>query len=235
MRQTKPAASGWKIFCDFDGTISVEDVVDSLLERFGRPGCEALERDWREGRIGSRECMSGQIELLDMSRAQLDRHVAQSQIDPHFPEFVADARRSGAALSILSDGLDEVIRAILGRVGLAGLPISANRLRPAGRRRWRLDSPFQRPGCGSGTCKCECVERGRGQPGSRTLLIGDGASDFCAARQVDFVFAKRDLLERCRREGIPCLPIADFREARALLPALLEDRALCPVPSEITA
>ncbi|MEO7072517.1 MAG: phosphatase, partial [Rhodanobacter sp.] len=27
---------GWTILCDFDGTISVEDVIDSLLDRFGR-------------------------------------------------------------------------------------------------------------------------------------------------------------------------------------------------------
>ena len=33
--------SGWVIQCDFDGTISVVDVTDAMLERFARPG-------WRE-------------------------------------------------------------------------------------------------------------------------------------------------------------------------------------------
>ena len=28
--------SGWTILCDFDGTISVEDVIDSLLDRYVR-------------------------------------------------------------------------------------------------------------------------------------------------------------------------------------------------------
>ena len=36
--------SGWTILCDFDGTISVEDVIDSLLDRFGGPGWEVLNR-----------------------------------------------------------------------------------------------------------------------------------------------------------------------------------------------
>src|SRR5690348_13466895 len=67
---------GWTILCDFDGTISVEDVIDSLLDRFGRPGWEVLEQDWRAGRIGSRECMSGQVDLLHMTRAELDSHLA---------------------------------------------------------------------------------------------------------------------------------------------------------------
>jgi hypothetical protein len=39
------SVSGWTILCDFDGTISVEDVIDSLLDRFGRPGWKVLEQD----------------------------------------------------------------------------------------------------------------------------------------------------------------------------------------------
>ena len=48
-----PSSAPWTILCDFDGTIAVEDVIDSMLVRFGRPGWEALEDDWRAGRIGS--------------------------------------------------------------------------------------------------------------------------------------------------------------------------------------
>ena len=63
--------SCWTILCDFDGTISQEDVTDSLLMRFGRPGWDALEVDWRAGKIGSRQCMAGQIALLDCSEDEL--------------------------------------------------------------------------------------------------------------------------------------------------------------------
>ncbi|KQX97176.1 hypothetical protein ASD22_07705 [Rhodanobacter sp. Root480] len=64
--------SGWTILCDFDGTISVEDVIDSLLDRFGRPGWEVLEQNWRASRIGSCEGMAGQVDLLQMSRTQVE-------------------------------------------------------------------------------------------------------------------------------------------------------------------
>ncbi|WP_442975539.1 hypothetical protein, partial [Salmonella enterica] len=60
------------MLCDFDGTIAHDDVIDSLLLRFGRAGWDRLEADWREGRIGSRECLAGQVALLDMSRDELD-------------------------------------------------------------------------------------------------------------------------------------------------------------------
>jgi 2,3-diketo-5-methylthio-1-phosphopentane phosphatase len=214
--------SGWTILCDFDGTISVEDVIDSLLDRFGRPGWEVLERDWRAGLIGSRECMAGQVALLEMTRAELDAHLAELWIDHAFPGFVAKARELGMPIRIVSDGLDYAIHQILGRYGLDDLPLAANHLAPATPpRQWRLTSPFQAEGCRSGTCKCACAEQAR-RDGAKTLLIGDGASDFCAADRVDFVFAKHRLIEHCRAAGIPYMPITGFEDALDLLPRLLD-------------
>ena len=216
--------NSWTILCDFDGTIAVEDVIDSLLDRYGRPGWRELERDWRAGRIGSRECMTGQVALLDMSREELDRHLSGLWIDHAFPAFAAKARELGLPLRIVSDGLDYAIERILARYDLDDLPLAANHLRPAtAPRRWQLSSPFQAAGCRSGTCKCGGVEQARAG-GARTLLIGDGASDFCAAERVDFVFAKHRLIEHCRASGIPYRPITGFEDALALLPALLEGR-----------
>ncbi len=216
------SASGWTILCDFDGTISVEDVIDSLLDRFGCPGWEVLERDWRAGRIGSRECMAGQVSLLQMTRAELDAHLAELWIDHAFPAFVAKARGLGVPIRIVSDGLDVAIRQMLARYGLDTLPLAANHLAPAPPpRQWRLTSPFQANGCRSGTCKCACMAQAR-QTGARTLLIGDGVSDFCVADRADFVFAKHRLIEHCRAAGIPYMPITGFEDALELLPALLD-------------
>src|SRR3569832_1324423 len=106
--------SDWTILCDFDGTIAVEDTTDTLLERFARPGWEALERDWRAGRIGSQTCMAGQVALFDMDRAELDAHFVCCAIDPAFAAFVKDAHSRGVHIEVLSDGLDYAIRKILG-------------------------------------------------------------------------------------------------------------------------
>jgi 2-hydroxy-3-keto-5-methylthiopentenyl-1-phosphate phosphatase len=213
--------SSWKILCDFDGTIAVEDVIDSLLDRYGRPGWETLERDWRAGRIGSRECMSGQVALLDMSREELDAHLSSLWIDHAFPAFVARARELDTPIRVVSDGLDYAIHKILGRYGLDDLPLAANHLSSTAPRRWQLSSPYQAAGCASGTCKCACVTSAR-QARPKTLLIGDGASDFCAADRVDFVFAKHRLIEHCRAAGIPYVPITGFEDALELLPKLLD-------------
>jgi len=216
-----PSSAPWTILCDFDGTIAVEDVIDSMLVRFGRPGWEALEDDWRAGRIGSRDCMQGQVSLLDVSRDELDAHLDTLGIDHGFAAFVELAHDCRVGLRIVSDGLDYAIARILGRYGLDHLPVSANRLQPAGPRQWTLQSPSSSAGCGAGTCKCAVASHAAMAP-ARTLLIGDGASDFCAADRVDFVFAKHRLIEHCRSAGIPYAPIASFEEAIALLPSLLD-------------
>jgi 2-hydroxy-3-keto-5-methylthiopentenyl-1-phosphate phosphatase len=181
-----------------------------------------LEQDWRAGRIGSRECMAGQVDLLQMTRADLDAHLGQLWIDHAFPGFVAKARALHVPIRVVSDGLDYAIEQILGRYGLEDLPVTANHLAPGvPPKQWQLTSPFQASGCRSGTCKCACVAQAS-SGGAKTLLIGDGASDFCAADRADFVFAKHRLIEHCRAAGIPYVPITGFEDALELLPRLLD-------------
>ncbi|KGI77747.1 MtnX-like HAD-IB family phosphatase [Oleiagrimonas soli] len=209
----------WTILCDFDGTIALDDVTDALLSRFALPEWEAIEARWRDGAIGSRECMTAQVALIDASLDEVDAVLDALPIDPAFPGFVAEARRQGMPVQIVSDGLDYAIRRILARHGLSDLPIRANRLLHDGTRGWQLASPHADAACGeaSGTCKC-AIARGH----DRVLMIGDGLSDFCVSGVADFVFAKKKLITHCRRAGIPHRPIVDFSDACALLDTLPE-------------
>lgn len=209
----------WTVLCDFDGTIT-RDVTDSLLLRFARSGWEALEVEWREGRIGSRECMAGQIALLDCSRRELEDHLAQIEIDPGFAPFMAAAVAAGARVCIVSDGLDAAIDAILARHGIDAIPVFASRLVEIGERAWRLEFPHARPGCASATCKCARALAPVVDAGGEVLVIGDGESDVCVAGRADLVFARGRLLEHCRTAGLPHRRVDDFavalREWRAL-------------------
>jgi len=215
----------WTILCDFDGTAAVDDTTDTLLETFGCAGWEVLEDDWRAGRIGSHDCMAGQVALLDMSRAELDRHLDERELDPVFPEFVRAMRARGVHVEIVSDGLDYAIGRILGRYGLDWLPVTSNGLQTVAEREWRLTFPNAGAACrvASGTCKCARAERAQSMR-QRVLLIGDGASDFCIAEAADFVFAKGKLVAHCIAKKIPHAPIEGFADALTLMPALLEGK-----------
>lgn len=211
-------AAGWTVQSDFDGTISLLDVTDTLLTRFGRPGWQALEDAWERGDIGSRECMKGQVALLDMSEAELQAHLDGIAIDPGFAGFVRAARGHGVPVQVVSDGLDYAIRHVLGRHGLGHLPVFANRLVRAGERAWRLESPWASAHCAraSGNCKCERLVGERG-PAGRVLYVGDSTSDFCVSGKADFVLAKHKLIGYCESQGIAHAPFTDFAHAAGLL------------------
>ncbi|QHJ01604.1 MtnX-like HAD-IB family phosphatase [Xylophilus rhododendri] len=224
-RQAAPANAPWTIQCDFDGTISVEDVTDSLLNRFGKPGWQELEDAWERGEIGSRECMKGQVALLDMSLAELQAHLATIQVDPHFAAFARAARAMGLPVQVVSDGIDHCISTVLTLHGLGDLPVYANRLVQTGARSWQLQSPHANAACvrASGNCKCERAATAQ-DTGGRVLFVGDSTSDFCVSGKADFVFAKYKLIDYCRSRGIPHAEYADFGEALALLPATVSMR-----------
>lgn len=213
----------WTILCDFDGTVSPEDITDILLERFALPGWETLEQQWQAGETGSAECMSGQIALLDMTREELDSCLSSIRIDPAFKHFVALARRRAIPLTIVSDGLDYAIQHILNRHELGHLRVIANHLEQQSERRWRLRLPVAAPDCqrASGVCKCAVAKTVKG----RVLMVGDGRSDFCVAGQVDHVLAKGELVDECRRQGIACTPFHDFSDAVPALSRWLNDSA----------
>lgn len=212
-------APGWAILCDFDGTIGVEDVTDTLLEHFGQPGWQDAEQRWLRGEIGSAQCLSEQIALLDMSRSQLEACLGRISIDAGFAGFVRQAQASAIPLAIVSDGLDMAIHHILQRHRLPPLPVFANRLVQTGERRWRIDFPHRHPQClqASGNCKCQFAQRLAPQ---RVLAIGDGLSDFCVAARADHVFARARLIGECRRASLPFTPFERFHQLSTALTRL---------------
>ena len=213
-----PVAPGWMVQSDFDGTISVLDVTDTLLQRFGQSGWQELEDAWERGEIGSRECMKGQVALLDMSEDELRAHLDTIEIDPGFSGFVGTARAHGIQVQVVSDGIDYAIRHVLQRHGLGHLEVIANRLVAAGERSWRLESPWASARCqrASGNCKCERLAEQQGLHG-RVLYVGDSTSDFCVSHTADFVLAKYKLIAHCEQHGISHAPFETFAQATALL------------------
>lgn len=203
------------IFCDFDGTISIHDTTDVILSRFALAEWEHFENEWKNGKIGSAECMRQQIALIRASKSVLDAALDSMPIDPEFPEFVRYCEALGAPLTIISDGVDYFIRRILSRYALGHLPIIANQLTITGDETYSLSCPYTNPDCAaaSGVCKCSQLDA---QSGPR-IFVGDGRSDFCATASADILFAKTSLATYCDQRSIAYTPYHDFSDvSRAL-------------------
>lgn len=210
------------VLVDFDGTIATIDTTDLLLERFADPRWHAVEEDWKAGRIGSRECMVRQIDLVRATERQLEEFVDDIEIDPGFPGFVELCLSRGHRVSVVSDGLDFTVGRTLRKAGLE-LPYFANRLERVGSGRWRLGFPHARSDCRalSGNCKCQFAEAASGKV---RIMVGDGRSDFCVAGRADLVLAKAALERHCRANALPHVAFATFADASRILAAWLDER-----------
>ncbi|WP_392561828.1 MtnX-like HAD-IB family phosphatase [Orbus sturtevantii] len=209
------------ILCDFDGTISLKDVTDLLLSHFGNAACDELEAQWEAGIIGSQECMSKQIALMNATQEQLDAVLAQVTIDASFKDFVKYAKDKNFAIHVVSDGLDYAIHTILKHNQLDFLPIFANRLLHDHNHSWKLEFPYANDGCikASGNCKCQHLKLQR-QHFNTVYYVGDGASDYCISNRVDLVFAKDKLIQYCLQNAIRHYPITYFADIIPLLESI---------------
>ncbi len=130
-----------RVFVDFDGTISLEDTTDWLLERLAEPTWQKVEADWLSGRIGSRDCLARQIDLVRATPEALDVVCEDVPLDPHFSETIALCRPHGIDVVVVSDGLDRIVTKMLARVGI-DVPVFANQLEHLGGDRLLLNFPY---------------------------------------------------------------------------------------------
>lgn len=212
------------IYVDFDGTIATVDTTDLLLSRFAAPQWQVVEEEWKAGRIGSRECMVRQIDLVRASPDEMMAMCEEVEVDPGFATFVEASQALGLPLTVVSDGLDFNVNTVLRRHGVE-LPVRANHLRYLGDHRWSLTFPYARSDCATlaGNCKCQFPA----EDGSEVaILVGDGRSDLCVAGRVDFVLAKASLLQHCRKSAINHVAFETFDEARDLLALWISTRGL---------
>ena len=217
-----------RVLVDFDGTIVPGDVTDHIMQSFASPLWLELEAEFQAGRMNSRDCMGAQVDLIRASRADIFRAVNERDIDPDFPRFVQLCRARGIPVSVVSDGFDLAIQATFERYAL-DLPFYANHLKWLGGNRWRLEHPNRNAACTTGSGNCKCLQAAVSP--LRTVVIGDGRSDFCVASRADFVLSKASLTKHCEANGIAHWPVANFGEVVARFDGWLEKATSAPPQS----
>jgi 2-hydroxy-3-keto-5-methylthiopentenyl-1-phosphate phosphatase len=195
------------IFSDFDGTITTVDTCWAMVTAFASDGWEKINRLWEEKKLSTEECANATFALFDANPGDLQKLLKTIEIDPDFPEFARLAQNHGDRLVVLSDGYDMNIRTIFNKYAI-DLPYYSNKLRYNGR--FQIECTYKNQACGiCGTCKTSLLERLK-KDGDEVVYIGDGNSDFCAAKHADRVFAKGSLLKHCAENGIKVTPFQHF-------------------------
>lgn len=195
-------------FVDFDNTISQRDVWDSIVRVSAPDAWKEVIAAYVEGRISSRECnlrLAGCVRIPEPEAREL---VYSIGIDPTFHDFVRFARERNAPITILSDGYDYYIDLLLKREGLDSLTVFCNRMIWSGAG-IEVEFPLIQPECERDMAHCKCQHL-QNITGKRRVYIGDGVSDTCAARKCEAIYAKRNLLDYCREEGLEHKPFESF-------------------------
>jgi 2-hydroxy-3-keto-5-methylthiopentenyl-1-phosphate phosphatase len=203
---------------DYDGTIALTDVSDTITAAL-LP--EALERELAEayetGRIGSREIMRREMDLLPADRERILDIVAAQAHDLTFPSFVRTAHAAGIPVEIVSDGFGFFIEPAMRRLGIADLVTVVTAATTFDGGRPSISFPNGHATCFvCGTCKRNRVLAHQ-DAGRSVVFIGDGESDRYAAGYSDHVFAKRSLVDICRGLGLPYTTWDRFVEIEAWL------------------
>ncbi|OQX85753.1 MAG: hypothetical protein B6D63_01565 [Candidatus Latescibacteria bacterium 4484_7] len=211
---TKPVA----IISDFDGTVSLRDVGHHFFGAHTpdeHAWLDLLER-WKMGLISSKECLARELSMVRATKGDLDQFIEGEKLDPYFKDFVDFCKKRGFRLIVVSDGLDYYIESILIRNGLGVLDFYSNHLVIEGSRLAAVEFPYyNKLECDRcGNCKRFHLEELKKQ-GYYVIYVGNGFSDMCPSEYADLVFAKGDLLEHCKREGIDFVEFKNFRDVEA--------------------
>lgn len=200
------------VFFDFDNTISAYDILDDMLVKFSvNDAWVDLERRWKRGEIGSRECLRGQIGGIRIKKRRFDKYLSTITLDRYFLRLIRYLDSKKIETIIISDNFDYILNAVLKNKGASNLKVYSNKLEV---RDDRLipSFPFADKKCGEcAHCKKGTIKKHTGR-NSMVFYVGDGLSDVCASRIADVIFAKSYLRRYLEEKDIVHIPFNGLKD-----------------------
>ena len=217
-----------KVFVDFDGTITLEDVGEAIFRRFGN--AEQVKRiieDLLSDKISSRQCWDELCDSVNfINKCELDEFIDLLDVDPSFIQFVKFCNQNEIEMVVLSDGFDYYIDRLFNKAGLAGLKYYSNKLFVDSKGILKAEYPyFDVDSPTSANCKKNHIINHSSED-DYTIYIGDGNSDKEAAQYCDFIFAKDGLARFCSMERISFYPFNNFIDIQNKITELVNKKNL---------
>jgi len=215
-----------RVFCDFDGTVCLQDVGQQLFREFAGEKAEVSVQRLLGGKITMQMWFMELCNAIpSITRDELLKYVDQFSIDPHFPEFVSFCTDCHVSVTILTDGLDVYVERVLSNGGVGQLPFFANHAEFV-KERLKASFPYADAECNlCGNCKRNHMLNASADD-DIIVYVGDGYSDRCPVRYADFVFAKRQLIKYCQQQNIPFFEFDDFNDVQLKLEEILKRKRI---------
>lgn len=220
----------FKIFIDFDGTITTRDIGEAMFIQFGNATrAEEIVKDWIDEKINasqSWQLLCSTVANLNMN--EFNKFIDSISIDNTFKDFVVYCRKNNYEIKIISDGLDYYINRFLAKENLTDIQFYSNKLVFDEYNNLIPVFPYMDEECKRcANCKRNHILNNSGDDENEfSIYIGDGWSDVCPAQYCDFIFAKNSLLKYCEKNRITYFPYSDFNQIRIRIEQLKEKKRL---------
>ena len=117
------------ISVDFDGTVTRQDTLVEILNRFGDPNWTVVQNQVVQGEISIREGLEREMGSVRATPEALQRLLAERiEVEPSFSKFFKTMRAQGVPVILLSGGFDLCLETVMTQAGLWPIPYLANRL-----------------------------------------------------------------------------------------------------------
>jgi 2-hydroxy-3-keto-5-methylthiopentenyl-1-phosphate phosphatase len=204
------------IQCDFDGTVTEEDLSFFLLDSYAQGDWREVLQEYKQHKISVDEFNTKAFSMVKVDRSTLLEALGEKvKVRAGFRELVDYCPKKGLRLVIVSNGLDFYIRSVLQGLGIEKLEVYAAqalfnakgmKVRYIGPDGKRLRDGFK-----------EAHVKSFLKLGYRVIYVGNGDSDFAPARYAEYVFATGELLAYCRENGLNYRPFENFVDVVAVL------------------
>src|SRR5881396_870156 len=206
------------VLTDFDGTVTLNDTFQNVVEKFGQGDWRAVDDQYIKGEITLEECLRRQGGMVRASKPQILNELDKvSQFRPGFDDLAEYCKTNQYPLVLVSAGLVFVIKHFLTRENLMDkvqLSAAVAKCTPTGIKFRFLKLKDNR----SMNFKDDAVKYYKTKADT-VAYIGDGRWDLHALRNADLRFAIKNskLSELCKEQEIHAKIVSDFNEIVASL------------------
>ena len=188
-----------QVFCDFDGTITNNDNIMSIMEKFAPPEAEEIKQKILSQELSIQEGVS---QLFGLITINLHDDIIQflqetAEIRTGFHEFIQFINENNISFYVISGGMDFFVYPLLQEI-IPKEQIYCNATDFSGEFvevKWPHPCDEQcQHSCG--LCKSSLIRKLSSKDDFH-IVIGDSITDLQATKQADKVFARDFLITKC--------------------------------------
>ncbi|WP_074554623.1 MULTISPECIES: 2-hydroxy-3-keto-5-methylthiopentenyl-1-phosphate phosphatase [Bacillus cereus group] len=216
-----------QVFCDFDGTITNNDNIMSIMEKFAPPEAEEVKNKILSQELSIQEGVSQLFQLIPTNLHDdiIQLLIETAEIRSGFHEFIQFVKENNISFYVISGGMDFFVYPLLQgiipkeQIYCNETDFSAEFITV----KWphSCDDHCQNH---CGLCKSSLIRK-LSDTDDFHIVIGDSITDLQAAKQADKVFARDFLITKCEENHIAYTPFETFQDVQAELKLLLEVKA----------